>query len=180
MTSVLWLLVGQGMLGASDVLINHEWRERLPQQATAATEQLLHGVRELLYALVFAGLAWCLWHGTWAWLFALVLLTEIVLTGWDFVQEDRTRVLSATERLMHLVLSMGGGAYCALLIPHLLQWAQQPTGLVVVHYGAVTWLLSGLAIGVFSWGVRDLQAGFRLRKKGNIARQVPALIEASV
>lgn len=176
MTSVLWLLVGQGVLGALDVLINHEWRERLPQQASAATEQLLHGMRELLYALVFAGLAWFQWHGSWAWFFALVLLIEIVLTGWDFVQEDRTRVLSATERLMHLALSMGGGAYCALLIPHLLHWAQQPTGLVWVHYGTVSWLLSGLAIGVLAWGIRDLSAGLRLRANRRRERHSTALV----
>lgn len=165
MTSILWLLVVQGVLGGLDVLINHEWRERLPTQSGAATEQLLHGVRELLYALVFAGLAWSYWQGFWAWLFATVLLIEILLTGWDFIEEDRTRNLSAVERTMHLALSMGGGAYCALLIPVLWQWASEPTSMSFVHHGVVSWLLSVLAVGVFAWGIRDLIAGFKLRSK---------------
>lgn len=158
MTAILWLLAAQGLLGALDVLINHEWREGLPQRPGAALEEAIHGVRELLYAVVFAGLAWFEWRGAFAWLLAGVLLAEVALTAWDFVEEDRTRRLSATERLMHLALSMGGGAYCALLVPVLWRWHGEAAALHRVDYGPVSWLLSAMAIGVLAWGVRDLAA----------------------
>ena len=163
MNSILWILVAQGVLGALDVLINHEWREGLPQRPSAILEQAIHGVREVLYAVVFAGLAWFEWHGSRAWLFAAVLVIEVLLTAWDFVEEDRTRTLSATERVMHLALSMGGGAYCALLIPVLLHWAALPDQMHYVHYGVTSWLLSLMSIGVFGWGVRDMLAAWTMQ-----------------
>jgi hypothetical protein len=166
MNALLWLLAAQGLLGALDVLVNHEWREDLPHRASAALEQAIHGWRELLYALVFAGLAWCEWHGAWAWVLGAVLLIEIGLTGWDFVEEDRTRVLSSTERLMHLVLSMGGGAYCAMLAPILAGWARLPSGLALVDHGIVGWLLTLMSGGVLIWGVRDLLAAGAIRAGG--------------
>ena len=54
-----------------------------------------------------------------AWIVVMLIAVEIVLTAWDFVQEDRSRVLSPVERIPHLVLSMSGGAYVGLLIPNL-------------------------------------------------------------
>jgi len=53
MTIVLYLLIFQAILGGFDVLWNHEYQEKLPQKLSAALEQKIHGVRELLYALVF-------------------------------------------------------------------------------------------------------------------------------
>lgn len=161
--TVLWLLVFQGALGALDVLWNHEWREQLPRRPGAALEQWIHGVRELLYAVVFAGLAWLEWRGAWAALLAAILVVEIALTAWDFVVEDRTRVLSPAERVTHLVLSMTGGAYVALLVPHLWAWFQLPGGLVARAPGVLSWILSVEAIGVFAWGCRDLASSYRLR-----------------
>ena len=169
MLVILSILIAQGLLGALDVLINHEWWERLPQCPTAMLEQWIHGIRELFYAVVFAGLACFEWHGAWAWLFAGILLIEVMLTGWDFVQEDRTRVLSATERLMHLALSMGGGAYCALLIPVLIGWSELTTALVPHFYGVYSGLLLTMAVGVLAWGVRDLLAGLRLYRDSCVA-----------
>lgn len=175
MNAILWLLAAQGLLGALDVLLNHEWREGLPHQASAALEQVIHGWRELLYALVFAGLAWREWHGAWAWAFGVVLLVEIGLTGWDFVEEDRTRVLSPTERLMHLTLSMGGGAYCALLMPVLAGWSRMPAGLAPVRYGAVGWILTLMSAGVFAWGVRDLLAAAAIRARAGTSLNMEAI-----
>lgn len=163
-TAILWLLAFQGVLGALDVLWNHEWRERLPSRPSAATEQQIHGVRELFYAVVFAGLAWYEWRGAWAWVFAAVLLIEIVLTAWDFVEEDRSRKLSPQERVTHLVLSMTGGAYVALLLPHLWAWSLQPSALARVDHGHLSLVLSAMALGVAAWGARDLASGLRLRQ----------------
>lgn len=160
---VIDLLVAQGLLGAYDVFWHHEWKERLPTRAESALEQKIHGVRELFYAVVFIGLAWYAWLGWYAWLFAAVVALEIWLTAWDFVVEDRSRRLSATERVTHLILSINGGAYLALLFPHWLDWSKQPTALVGVDFGWQSWLLSMMGVGVFAWGLRDLYSGLQLK-----------------
>jgi hypothetical protein len=161
MLGVIDLLIVQGLLGAYDVLWHHEWKERLPERPQAMCEQKLHGSRELLYAVVFIGIAWWEWHGTLAWLLAFVLVVEMLLTAWDFVEEDRSRRLSPTERVTHLILSMNGGAYLALLFSHWLAWSRQPSGLIAADYGLRSWALTVLGIGVFVWGLRDCLSGWR-------------------
>lgn len=162
MKTVLYVLICQGLLGCFDVFWNHEWKENLPHRLSAKLEQNIHGVRELLYAVIFIGLAWFSWNGLWAWAIFVLLAVEIVLTAWDFIVEDKTRVLSPNERVLHLMLSMGGGAYVALLIPELLRWSQQPTSLAGTDYGILSWILTLLGIGVFIWGLRDCLSGMRL------------------
>jgi len=165
MNSVIWLLIIQGVLGAYDVLWNHEYKEKLPLKPSAALEQKIHGIREILYAILFIGLAWWAWHGVWAGLLSALIVIEILLTAWDFVIEDKTRLLGATERITHLVLSMVGGAYVALLIPILFEWSFLPTGFVEVVYGLRSWLLTAFGIGVLAWGIRDFWSGLVLSKQ---------------
>ena len=171
MKVLLYILIAQGILGALDVILNHELRENLPGRASAMLEQFIHGFREVFYAVVFAGLAWFEWQGAWALAFAAILLIEVLLTAWDFVEEDRTRVLSPTERVMHLMLSMGGGAYCALLIPVLIEWSALPTGFVPVSYGWLSWVLTPMAAGVLLWGLRDLIAAWQLMQPQPVYRE---------
>lgn len=168
MKIVLFLLVCQGFLGCFDVFWNHEWKEKLPGRPSAAREQQIHGARELLYAVLFIGLAWFQWQGRWALAVAGLLAVEILLTAWDFIVEDKTRILGPTERVLHLLLSMGGGAYVALLIPELLHWAALPSALQPADYGALSRVLTLLGGGVFIWGIRDALSGVRL------ARALPA------
>lgn len=165
MEIVIYLLIFQGLLGGYDVLWNHEWKEKLPTKPTAALEQKIHGVRELFYAVVFLGLAWLSWNGIWAWVLFGVIMIEVLLTAWDFITEDKTRKLSPTERVTHLVLSMTGGAYVALLIPVLIEWSRLPSELAGVEYGLRSWVLTVLGVGVFVWGVRDLGSGVALSSK---------------
>lgn len=167
MDIIIYILIFQGVLGGYDVLWNHEWKEKLPTKPTAALEQKIHGLRELFYAVVFLGLAWFAWNGIWAWGLFGVIIIEIILTAWDFVTEDKTRVLSPTERVTHLALSMTGGAYVAFLIPVLIDWSQMPTALVSIEYGIRSWVLTILGIGVFAWGLRDLWSGSALAKISN-------------
>ncbi len=164
MNIVIYILIFQGILGGYDVLWHHEWKEQLPTKPTAALEQKIHGLRELFYAVVFLGLAWFVWNGIWAWALFGVIVIEILLTAWDFVTEDKTRVLSPTERITHLLLSMTGGAYVAFLIPVLLDWSHMPTALIGIEYGFRSWVLSILGMGVFAWGLRDLWSGLALAK----------------
>lgn len=159
MENIIIILVFQGFLGGFDVLWNHEYKEKLPSKSTAALEQKIHGVRELFYAAVFLGLAWFTWEGIWAYGLLGVIFIEIILTAWDFVVEDKTRILSPTERITHLVLSMTGGAYVALLLPVLFEWSLMPSAITTAGYGVFSWILSALGLGVFAWGIRDLWSG---------------------
>lgn len=93
------------------------------------------------------------------------LVIEILLTAWDFVIEDKTRLLSPTERVTHLVLSMTGGAYVAFLIPVLIKWSMLPSDMVFHHAGLILWILCLLGLGVFAWGIRDLWSGLKLSEQ---------------
>lgn len=155
LTPVLVLLVFHGVLGGADVLINHELRERLPSRLSARPEQLLHGARELMFALIFGGLAWLEWGGLLVWLLVAIVLTEFSISLTDTLLEDRTRPLPALERSMHVVLLVNFGAYNALLVPVLMQWHDLPTGFRIVHHGILTWLLTALSLAALAWCVRD-------------------------
>lgn len=159
----LALLIIQGAIGAFDVLYNHEWDARLPSQPGAKLELQIHAVRSILYALVFAGIAWFNWLGWLAWAFLALLAVEIALTLWDFVVEDRTRHLSPIERVVHTVLAMNGGAYVALLaVVMLSSWMQASASLQFTDRGWTSWVLSAYALGVFLSGIRDAYASSRL------------------
>lgn len=164
METVIYVLIVQGLLGCFDVIWNHERKEKLPGKFSARLEQKIHGLRELLYAIIFVGLAWFAWNGACAWILFGLIVIEVLLTAWDFVIEDQTRTLSPNERITHLTLSMGGGAYVALLIPEILHWSQQPSAMASVDYGILSWILTVLGLGVLGWGVRDFWSGIRLTK----------------
>ncbi len=158
MTLVFALLTVQVVLGGFDNLWHHEITERLPQKPWARPELALHTARELLYAVIFAGLAWLEWHGVWAYALGGLLLTEIAVTLWDFLVEDRTRRLPRLERVLHTVLAISIGAVLTLLLPTLAAWADRPSALVGVSYGTWSWAFTAFALGVLVWGVRDLLA----------------------
>ena len=111
----LQLVAAQGCLGAFDTIYHHELTEALPGRPTARRELSIHAVRALIYSALFIGLSAWEFHGWWALALLLVFSIEIGLTLWDFVVEDRTRLLPATERVTHTVLAMNGGAFIALL-----------------------------------------------------------------
>ncbi|WP_051906420.1 hypothetical protein [Methylomarinum vadi] len=163
MSEVFYLLIVQAALGGFDVLWNHEYRERLPHSAFAALEQKIHAARELLYAGIFFALAYAEWHGWWVIVMAMPLAIELLLTAWDFIVEDRTRKLSAVERTTHLLLSVNGGAYLALLVPQFVHWGSQPTRVLAADYGLLSLALLGFGLAVLGWGIRDLIAGIRLK-----------------
>ncbi len=107
----LQLMAAQGCLGAFDTLYHHELTEALPQKPGARLELGIHATRAIIYALLFIGLAYWEWHGLFAVALLGIFTVEIVLTLWDFVVEDRTRLLPATERVTHTVLAINGGAF---------------------------------------------------------------------
>jgi uncharacterized protein (TIGR01777 family) len=168
MTGSLWTAIFVQMaMGAFDTLYHHEATERLAWRPGQRTELRLHGVRNLVYALLFAALGWCEPHGALAIALLLLLGAELFITLWDFVEEDRSRKLPATERVTHALLTLNYGIVLAMLVPLLLSWADQPSGLPAAYHGAASWLCAGAALGVMISGIRDLAAARRCARLGS-------------
>ena len=163
MTSdLLWTLIALQMaMGAFDMLYHHEFTERLAWRPSQHRELQLHAVRNGIYAVLFLTLGWLEAHGAWAMLVMALLAIEVFITLWDFVEEDFSRKLPATERVTHTLLAVNYGAILALALPVLIGWAALPTGLSIVSYGWWTVLasLAGPAVAVFF--VRDWLASQR-------------------
>jgi uncharacterized protein (TIGR01777 family) len=164
MNSVILLLAMQGALGAADNLWHHEIKVALARKASARRELALHALRSLLYAPVFMVFAWLSLHGRLAWLLATLLIVELAVTLSDFVEEDRTRALPATERILHTLLAVNYGSLLAVLAPLLIEWAKRPTGVAVSTRGWWSWLLTAYALGALAWAVRDAAAAHRLTR----------------
>ncbi|MDN7849758.1 TIGR01777 family oxidoreductase [Burkholderia seminalis] len=162
------LLIVQGAMGAFDTLYHHELTQDLPHSPRARLELTIHAVRSVLYGLVFASIANVAFHGAWVAALAAVVLVEVALTLWDFVVEDQSRKLPATERVLHTLLAVNGGALFGMIAMQLAVWAHEPTALLPLDPGWRGWLLSLFAVGVTVSGVRDGIAAYR------IAHRVPA------
>ena len=158
MRTAIWLLFTQALLGAFDTLYYHEYRLRLPHGQGTTTELRLHAARDFAYAIIIGSLGFLTWNGTFAWALAALLAMEIVITLWDFIEEDRIRKLPAGERAMHAIMGIVYGAFLANLVPELLRWSKLDTGFGGSSHGFPAWVLSGLAAGVFVSGIRDLLA----------------------
>jgi hypothetical protein len=158
MKIAIWLLLVQACLGAFDTLYYHEYKLKLPHGDHTGIELRLHAVRDFAYAIIIGTLGWTTWEGALAWVLATLLLAEIVITLWDFIEEDKIRRLPPGERAMHAVMGIVYGAFLAYLVPDLLQWSRQPTGWGAAYHGIPAWILSLIAAGVFVSGVRDLAA----------------------
>jgi hypothetical protein len=152
------LLVVQGVLGGVDTLVNHELIEHLPRRIEARPELALHALREANYGVLFAGLAWYAWHGTYAVVIGALLAGQILVDACDEAVENRIRVLPQNERVLHFLLTLNLGVIAAVLTPLLFAWAARPTGLALAGHGILTWVLSGLALASAAWSVRDFLA----------------------
>ena len=176
--SVLWTLISvQVFMGAFDTLVHHEGTERLAWRASQKTELRLHGIRNLFYALIFICFGWFEPHGIMTILLAMILVLEVGITLWDFVEEDLTRKLPASERINHTLLALNYGAILALAAPYLWAWAFLPTAIVPVSYGWWSVMATLSAIGVGAFGLRDLLAAERSErlKRGDPAKLVTSL-----
>ena len=154
MTAVLVLLLVQGAMGALDTLWHHELGG-LPTRPSARREIGLHAAREAIYAVVFLSLAWVAWQGAFAVLLAGLLLVEVGITLTDFVEEDRTRRLAASERVLHTLMAILFGVILAAFAPVLIGWAREPTALAPASYGPLSWAMTLVGLGVLVWAVRD-------------------------
>ena len=108
MTSLtLWILISiQIAMGAFDTMYHHEITERLAWRPSQRKELQLHAVRNFFYALIFLTLGWFEVHGALAVVIMVILLAEVLITLMDFVEEDMSRKLPASERINHTLLAL--------------------------------------------------------------------------
>jgi uncharacterized protein (TIGR01777 family) len=171
----LQLMSAQGILGAFDTLYHHELTEALPQRSTARKELSIHAVRAIIYSTLFVGLSFWTWHGLWALILLALFGVEIILTLWDFVVEDKTRLLPATERVTHTILAMNGGAFITLLALNSPTWLSAPTAMVWESQGLLSIFLALCGIGVGLSGVRDAFAAWRLKTNAQTEKVLPSI-----
>lgn len=160
----LYLLIAQALIGAFDTLYHHEFKVALAQNINARSELGIHAIRSILYGVLFAGLAWFEWHGHFIWLLIAIVSIEIILTLWDFVIEDQTRLLPASERVTHTLLAINGGAAFVLLAITLPEWFTLPSQLQFVDYGWRSWFLLVAGVGVTISGIRDAFAAWTIQR----------------
>jgi uncharacterized protein (TIGR01777 family) len=181
MTSdLLWtLILFQMVMGLFDTVYHHELTERLPWRASQQHELGLHAIRNLLYAAVFILIGWFETRGVWALVLLAILATEVIITLVDFVEEDLSRKLPASERINHTLLALNYGAILALLVPVLLGWSQDATALKPAFHGFWSVLAAMAAAGVIVSGIRDHFAARRVGQltAGRAGELVAALPE---
>ena len=149
MTNGLWAIIFvQVAMGGFDTLYHHELTERLAWRPRQRRELELHGIRNLAYAVMFMALGWGELHGAAALGLMALMIGELGITVWDFVEEDRTRKLPETERVVHTLLTLNYGIVLAMLSPLLFRWGAMPTTIVPSYYGIWSWLCLIAATGV--------------------------------
>jgi uncharacterized protein len=165
MTPLLWTLIAiQIAMGVFDTFYHHEFTERLAWRPSQRFELRLHGVRNMLYAFLFLVLGWFEVHGLLAIVIVAVLVAEIAITLMDFVEEDLSRKLPASERINHTLLAINYGAILVLLLPVLIDWALLPTGIKLAYAGFISMAAAASAVGAALCGVRDFAAERRLKR----------------
>ncbi|MBR1148883.1 TIGR01777 family oxidoreductase [Bradyrhizobium sp. AUGA SZCCT0431] len=163
MTSLLWTLIAiQILMGVFDTFYHHELTERLAWRPSQRYELQLHGVRNMMYAFLFLVLGWLEVYGILAITIIAVLVAEVVITLLDFVEEDMSRKLPASERINHTLLAINYGAILVLLLPVLIDWAMQPTGVKSAYAGWLSIIAAAAAVGAALCGLRDFTAAGRL------------------
>lgn len=163
--ALIWpLILIQIALGGFDVLFHHEGTERLAWRPSQRRELWLHAARNILYAAIFAILGWSAPQGILALGLIVVLVIEVAITLWDFVEEDLSRHLPATERITHTLLALNYGAILILLVPALWVWSGRPTGIDFRDYGWWSAMASLAALGCFLFGLREIAAARRLAR----------------
>ncbi|MAP94700.1 MAG: TIGR01777 family protein [Ponticaulis sp.] len=166
MSLTLWCLISvQIILGGFDTLFHHEFTERLPWRHGQAKELKLHSIRCFIYAIVFALIGVTEPKGLFAGTLLVLMLVEIGITLTDFVEEDLTRKLPASERVLHTLLAINFGAILAFFAPVLWHWSTEPTGLASAPHGPVwSGVMIACAVGVAGFGLRDWLASERQKK----------------
>jgi uncharacterized protein (TIGR01777 family) len=167
METVLFLLSIQGFIGAYDSIYHHDFKERLSLKPSAKNELRIHSIRSSLYSVLFLSFGWVEWHGLLAIAFIAILIVELILTLWDFIEEDRSRLLPSTERVTHTLLALNFGAILALFAPDLLRWLTLPTGWHITNHGIYSWIITVYGVGVIPFAIREYISYRQLNRNTN-------------
>jgi len=161
MTLTLWIFIAvQITMGALDTLYHHEITERLAWRKGQAKELKLHAIRNVAYGVAFMTLALFQPTGWIAIGLIILLIAEVGVTLRDFAEEDLTRKLPVSERLLHTLMTANYGVVLALLLPVLYEWSRAPTALKPVWYGPWSFLLIAGALAVTVFAVITGGTGF--------------------
>jgi uncharacterized protein (TIGR01777 family) len=161
-STLLWTLIAiQIAMAAFDTIYHHELTERLAWRPSQQHELMLHAARSLLYVALFLVLGFLEAHGVFAFVIMAVLVVEVFITLADFIEEDMSRKLPASERVSHTLLAINYGAILVLAVPVLIGWAGEPTAFRVATHGAWSALMAFAAFGAVVFGLRDLSAAQR-------------------
>jgi len=162
MTTLLWTLIAiQIAMAAFDTIYHHELTERLAWRPSQRHELTLHAARSLIYAVMFCVLGFLEVHGVLAMLLIAALVIEVFITLADFIEEDMSRKLPASERVNHTLLAINYGAILILAAPVLIGWAGERTAIKLVSHGYWSALMAAAAFGAVIFGLRDLLAALR-------------------
>ena len=110
-------------MASFDTIYHHELTERLAWRPSQRHELTLHAARSLIYAALFLVLGFLEPHGVFAMLVIAALAVEVFVTLADFIEEDMSRKLPASERVNHTLLAINYGAILVLAAPVLVAWA---------------------------------------------------------
>jgi len=165
METVLALLSIQGLVGAYDSIYHHEFKERLSLKNSAGQELKIHSMRSALYSVIFLSFGWLHWLGWLAAIFATILLVELLLTFWDFVEEDKSRILPPTERITHTILALNFGAILALFAPEVSRWFHDSNGFQFVNHGVYSWIMTVYGVGVIPFSIREYTRSVALQRR---------------
>jgi len=158
------LIIAHMVMGGLDTFYHHEFKERLAWRVSQRKELKLHGIRNIFYALIYLSFAVFNPTGIWAWILIAILITEIIITLIDFVEEDHSRKLPTSERILHTILALNFGAILVLLIPRLWVNGQLSSALNFAWAGLWSLLCTFAVVGALLLAVRDLHASRRLSR----------------
>jgi len=155
------LLLAQILMGALDTVWHHELTEKLGARPTQRIELKWHAIRSALYGVMFVVFALFSLSGVWLLLPAGLFVIELVATLSDFVEEDRSRILPATERVLHSVLAINAGAMVfAFVDQHQAAW-MLPNAIYVQAPDAFGVFLLVTTVLVWWSAWRDAHAAFQ-------------------
>jgi uncharacterized protein len=162
MTTMLWTLIAiQIAMAAFDTIYHHELTERLAWRASQRHELALHAARSFVYAVLFLVLGFLEVHGAFAIAVLAALAVEVLITLADFIEEDMSRKLPASERVNHTLLAINYGAILVLAVPVLVGWAGEAAAVRLAPHGTWSALMVFASFGAVIFAARDLLASRR-------------------
>ena len=163
-TTLMILICLHVLMGVIDTIYHHELMEKLAWKTSQADELKLHGIRNFFYAIIYLCFGVVTPTGVWAYLLIAVLIIEVCITLVDFVEEDNSRKLPASERVLHTILALNFGAILVLFVPMLWLLGVEKTALLINWYPWWSAFCITISLMAILMGLRDLHASARLTK----------------